>query len=138
MAIASGDLSGRVAEYEWLEDHLDHLAFMSKVDGTTGMEITGIIKVSPDKAPGTAKEAVVHLTTRFLHLMDELDKHQVRRDRLPEVVIGQVGNGYQAQVTLTVKMDTYKSPYMAPWVDGSSNVKTWNPQTVKWEPKKAA
>ena len=125
MAIASGDLADQVAEYEWLEDHLDHLAFMSKVDGATGMEVTGIIRVDPDKAPGTMKEGLTFLMTKFLRLVDELQSHLVALERLPEVVIGQVGGGYRAQVTLTVKMDTYKSPYTAASKTGSGLKPTW-------------
>lgn len=110
-------------EHGWLSEHLDHIQETTKPGHKR--EITGIIRVEPDKAPGTAKEGMVYLMTKFLRLIDELDKHQVHRDRLPEVVIGQVGGGYQAQVTLTIKTDTYVSPYMAASKIGSSETPKW-------------
>lgn len=126
MAIASQKLTEALAEYEWLDEHLDHLTFLTKPGHET--EVTGVIKVAPDKAPGTMKEGLTFLMTKFLRLVGELQSRPVALERLPEVVIGQVGGGYQAQVTLTIKTDTWQSPYTEASALGYGKIPDW-----KWE-----
>jgi hypothetical protein len=97
------------ADLAWVEDHLADV--LVTCHSPHMQEITGIIKVEAGKPAGTMKEGLVHLMTKFLLLIDELNSRAIALDRLPEVVIGQIGDGYRAQVTLTIRSDSYKSPY---------------------------
>lgn len=85
---------------EWLGEFLE---VTGTTTGTDTIEITGLIRVPEDKKPDSDKAAVVYLTTRFLALMDKARTEKMPLTRLPEIVIGQVGTGYQAQVTLTMR-----------------------------------
>jgi hypothetical protein len=83
---------------EWISEYM-------QVQHTTHdigkREIVGLLLVDPTK-PDSDKAAVVYLTSKFLALVDRTREEGMKLTRLPEIVIGQVGNGYQAQVTLTV------------------------------------
>lgn len=87
---------------DWLGEYME----VTRTEiGTDSMEVTGLVRVPEDKQPDSDKATVVYLTTRFLALMDRVKKEGMPLTRLPEIVIGQVGNGYQAQVTLTIRSD---------------------------------
>jgi hypothetical protein len=88
-----------VVRWSWLGEYME----VSRTNyGTDKIEIVGLLKVPGDQPPDSDKAAVVYLTTRFLALMDKIREEKMPLTRLPEIVIGQVGSGYQAQVTLTL------------------------------------
>lgn len=87
------------AKVMWLEKTLADIQVM--FDGIS-YEVTGIILVDPEAklTEVTRREALTVLMTKFLRLVEELEKKEVLMDKLPEIVIGDVGGRYSAQVTL--------------------------------------
>ena len=83
---------------EWVKEYMDVQSWNYDHDQ---VEVVGLLLVDPVK-PDSDKAAVVYLTSKFLALIDRAREEGTKLIRLPEIVIGQVANGYQAQVTLTV------------------------------------
>lgn len=86
---------------DWLEKYLTDIQV--KFDGIS-YEISGIILLAEGHKiqEVTRREALTILMTKFLRLVEELEKKNVLMDKLPEIVIGDVGGAYSAQVTLNL------------------------------------
>lgn len=66
-------------------------------------EIVGIVKWEPSEIPLGDREILAALFTRFLRLVQLLEEAKVQWTRKPQIVIGDVGRVYQAQVTLSIQ-----------------------------------
>lgn len=85
-----------IEEYLWI----DSMTY----EGYRDMEIVGIVKHEPDlKIPLGDIEVSVALFSRFRALMERLKKEEIPMGKMPQMVLGDVGGTYQAQVTLVIR-----------------------------------
>lgn len=137
MAIAAGTSPG----WEVVEKYL---ADVQVTFGGISYEISGILLLENGEPQSTTREALASLMTRFLRLTEELEKKDTVMDKLPEIVIGDVGGYYKAQVTLnlghlstgvSVKDSALKADLVYPkWTPMKPNTYLSN----EWMAKKAA